>query len=72
MPRKCSVSNGAQAATIPSGKYTMEECRAGAVESGELRFTEQQGLPSTVEIGALYPLSGGTESSLRREMTCEE
>lgn len=30
-------------ATIPSGKYTMEESRAGAVESGELRFTEQWG-----------------------------
>jgi len=30
-------------APIPSGKYTMEESRAGAVASGELRFTEQGG-----------------------------
>lgn len=58
--------NGAQAATIPSGKYIMEECRAGAVEGGELRFTEQQGLPSTVEIGALHPLVALSQASERR------
>lgn len=64
MPRKFSVSNRAQAATIPWRKAGQGLCR---VESSDLLGSEA--VPSTLETGALYTLP---ELCLRREITREE